>query len=120
MSVASRAPVQSAGVHRPSAATCGVQGVACAGWRGGGGDSAGRCVVTGVRDFGGAEACAAARVVDGSAVHLHLGRLRATLDGPNGDLRLEGFQEVHVFRQPSAMDEVQIQRVGADATFTNR
>ena len=60
------------------------------------------------------------RVVDGSAVHLHLGRLRATLDGPNGDLRLEGFQEVHVFRQPSAMDEVQIQRVGADATFTNR
>lgn len=61
-----------------------------------------------------------ARVVDDTAVHLHLARLRATLDGPNGDLNLEGFREVHLFRQPSDVDEVRIQRVPADTTFTKR
>lgn len=53
------------------------------------------------------------RVVEGAAVLLHLARLRASLDGPNGDLRLEGFREVHLFREPVEIDEVRIQRVAA-------
>lgn len=60
------------------------------------------------------------RVVDGAIVRLHLARLRTTLDGPNRDLRLEGFREVHLFRQPSEIDEVRIQREPSGTTFTNR
>lgn len=59
------------------------------------------------------------RVVDGEAVHLHLGRLRATLDGPDGDLRIEGFGQVHLFRDPSEVDEVRMERIVDGAPFTN-
>ena len=62
----------------------------------------------------------AERVVDGAIVHLHLARLRTTLDGPSGDLRLEGFQDVTLFGQPSEVETVQIRREPIVTTFANR
>lgn len=65
-------------------------------------------------------AARASRVVDSAAVDIHLARLRATLDGPNGDLRLEGFEQVHVFRDPVKVDHVRVERILAGDPFTNR
>ena len=50
------------------------------------------------------------RVVDEAVVRSHLGRVRASLDGPVPALSREGFAEVVVLRDPAEVDLVRIRR----------
>jgi protein phosphatase len=51
-----------------------------------------------------------ARVVDMAVVRRHLGRLRASLDGPDPALWREGFAQVVVLHDPAEVDLVRIRR----------
>ena len=50
------------------------------------------------------------RVVDEAVVRRHLGRVRASLDGPEPALLREGFAQVVILRDPAEIDLVRIRR----------
>lgn len=50
------------------------------------------------------------RIVAEQIVRRHLDRLRESLDGPGPRLRMEGFREVVVLRDPREVDELRIAR----------
>jgi len=55
-----------------------------------------------------------ARVVDLAVVRRHLGRLRASLDGPEPRIATEGFATVVILRDPAEADLVTVRRVPTD------
>ena len=55
-----------------------------------------------------------ARVVDLAVVSRHLGRLRASLDGPEPRIATEGFAAVVILRDPAEADRVTVRRVPTD------
>ena len=53
---------------------------------------------------------AAVAVVDEDVVRRHVGRPRASLEGPERRLQDEGFASVTVLRDPAEVDQVTIRR----------
>ena len=50
------------------------------------------------------------RTVDEGVVRRHLGRLRASLDGPDPAIGRDGFSQIVVLRDPADVDRVRILR----------